>query len=218
MNAAATINCQADTMSSLQIAELTKKGSLCLAAGYDAKLRMRIIDRWEQLEVEKRNGGFAVTQNFKEALLLAAQQQEQQEQQAPKVLFAKAVETSDMSVLIADLARIIKQNGVEIGQNRLFGWLRGNGYLCSKGEMYNVPTQRAMEMGLFEIKKTTITKPNGSILISTTPKVTGKGQVFFVNKFLHNAISYDKRNKHSIVQLLEGLDAGKAEGYRRGTA
>lgn len=102
----------------------------------------------------------------------------------PKALFADAVSTSDRCCLVSELAKVLKQNGIDIGQNRLFGWLRNNGYLCSKGEYYNQPTQKAMEMGLFELKKTTINKPDGSILVSTTTKVTGKGQVYFVNKFL----------------------------------
>ena len=109
----------------------------------------------------------------------------------PGATFANAVKTSEHSILVGELARIIKQNGVEIGQNRLFAWLRDNGYLCKKGEMYNQPTQKAMGMGLFEIKKTVITKPNGDSLVTTTTKVTGKGQVYFVNKFLYDTINTD---------------------------
>lgn len=107
------------------------------------------------------------------------------EEQAPKALFADAVATSSRSILVAELAKILQQNGVDIGQNRLFEWMRQNGYLCSKGEYYNTPTQKAMEMGLFEIKKTTITKPDGSVLVSTTTKVSGRGQIYFVNKFIN---------------------------------
>lgn len=107
----------------------------------------------------------------------------------PGATFAKAVETSEHSILVGELARIIKQNGVEIGQNRLFAWLRDKGYLCKKGEMYNQPTQKALDMGLFEIKKTVITKPSGDSLVTTTTKVTGKGQIYFVNKFLFDAIN-----------------------------
>lgn len=103
---------------------------------------------------------------------------------APKVLFADAVSTSQRSCLVAELAKILQQNGVNIGQNRLFAWMRENGYLCSKGQYYNQPTQKAMDLGLFELKQTTINKLDGSILVSTTTKVTGKGQVYFVNKFL----------------------------------
>lgn len=112
---------------------------------------------------------------------------EEAKENAPKVLFANAVTTSQRSCLIAELAKILQQNGVNIGQNRLFAWMRGNGYLCSKGQYYNQPTQKAMELGLFELKQTSITKPDGTVLVTTTTKVTGKGQVYFVNKFLGEA-------------------------------
>lgn len=99
---------------------------------------------------------------------------------------ADSVSTSDRSCLVAEFAKILQQNGVNIGQNRLFKWLRKNGYLCSKGEYYNQPTQKAQEMGLFEIKKTAINKPDGSVLVTCITKVTGRGQMFFVNKFIHS--------------------------------
>lgn len=111
--------------------------------------------------------------------------QSQVKEMTPKALFADAVATSRHSCLIGELAKILKQNGVEIGQNRLFEWLRSKGYLGVRGEYRNLPTQRAIEMGLFEIKKTTINKPDGTVLVSNTTKVTGKGQIYFVNKFLH---------------------------------
>ena len=103
---------------------------------------------------------------------------------APKVLFADAVSASQTSILVGDLAKLLKQNGVNIGSRRLFEWLRQNGYLMRKGESWNMPTQRSMEAGLFEVKETTITNSDGSIRITKTTKVTGKGQQFFVNKFL----------------------------------
>ncbi|WP_026908921.1 phage antirepressor [Paucisalibacillus globulus] len=110
------------------------------------------------------------------------------EHQKPKVLFAEAVETSSSSVLIGELSKILRQNGVDIGQNRLFEWLRKNGYLIRQhGESYNLPTQRSMDQGLFEIKKRTINNPNGSIRTTRTPKVTGKGQIYFVQKFLEES-------------------------------
>lgn len=112
------------------------------------------------------------------------EQQSKIEQDAPKVLFADAVSTSQRSCLVAELAKILKQNGVDIGQNRLYGWLRSNGYLGARGLYYNQPTQKAMKLGLFEIKQTTITKPDGTVLVATTPKITGKGQIYFVDKFL----------------------------------
>ena len=103
----------------------------------------------------------------------------------PKVIFAEAVNASQTSILVGDLAKLLKQNGVNTGQKRLFEWLRTNGYLISrKGNDYNSPTQKSMELGLFEIKERTINNPDGSIRITKTPKVTGKGQVYFINKFL----------------------------------
>ena len=105
----------------------------------------------------------------------------------PKALFADAVAASKTSILIGDLAKLIKQNGIDIGQNRLFQWLRDNGYLIArKGESYNMPTQRSLDLGIAEIKERTHNNPDGSIRISRTPKITGKGQLYFVNKFLHD--------------------------------
>ena len=107
------------------------------------------------------------------------------EEDRPRVLFAGAVETSKSSILIGELAKILKQNGVKIGPIRLFEWMRQNGYLIRRnGSDYNMPTQRAMEMGLFEIKETSIVHADGHTSISKTPKVTGKGQVYFVDLFL----------------------------------
>lgn len=102
----------------------------------------------------------------------------------PKEIFADAVSTSQTSILVGDLAKLICQNGVKIGQNRLFAWLRDNGYLIKYGERYNVPTQKSVELGLFEVKERTINNPDGSVRLTRTTKVTGKGQVYFVNKFL----------------------------------
>lgn len=103
----------------------------------------------------------------------------------PKVLFADAVSASHTSILVGELAKLLRQNGVDIGQNRLFAWLRDNGYLIRRsGTDYNMPTQRAMDMDLFSIKETAITRSDGSITISKTVKVTGKGQQYFVEKFL----------------------------------
>ena len=107
------------------------------------------------------------------------------EEDRPRVLFAGAVETSKSSILIGELAKILKQNGIKIGPIRLFEWMRQNGYLIRRnGSDYNMPTQRAMEMGLFEIRETSIVHADGHTSISKTPKVTGKGQVYFVDLFL----------------------------------
>ena len=114
------------------------------------------------------------------------------EEQKPKVLFAESVEVAKTSILIGELAKLLKQNGINIGQNRLFEWLRNNGYLIRRqGSDYNMPTQRAMEMGLFEIKEATITHSDGHIHVSKTPKVTGKGQVYFVNLFVSGRAKID---------------------------
>ena len=113
--------------------------------------------------------------------------EEKVQQDKPKVLFAECVEASKTSILVGDLAKLLKQNGVEIGQKRLFAWLRDNGYLMrGNSGSYNLPTQRSMEMGLFEVKEHVINNPDGSIRVTKTPKVTGKGQRYFVNKFLGN--------------------------------
>ncbi len=101
----------------------------------------------------------------------------------PKAFFADAVATAESSCLVGELAKIIKANGCDIGQKRLFEWLRANGYLMCRGEAYNQPTQKSMELGLMEIKKRVIDNPDGSKRVTTTTKITGKGQVYFVNKF-----------------------------------
>ena len=111
--------------------------------------------------------------------------EQQIEEQRPKIIFAESVETSKTSILIGDLAKIIKQNGTNTGQKRMFAWLRDNGYLIKRqGSDYNMPTQKAMERGLFEIKETAITHSDGHITINRTVKVTGKGQMYFINKFI----------------------------------
>lgn len=130
-----------------------------------------------QLEPSQKH---ALTMMFEESKRMSAQLKEQ----APKVLFANAVETAHNSILIGDLAKIIRQNGVDIGQKRLFEWLRQNGYLIKDGQSKNMPTQKAMEMSLFEVKESTINNPDGSVRITRTTKVTGKGQTYFVKKFL----------------------------------
>ena len=106
--------------------------------------------------------------------------------QKPKVLFANSVQSSKTSILIGELAKLLKQNGYDIGQNRLFEWLRKNNYLINRrGTDYNMPTQKSMNLGLFEVKETSITHNDGHISISKTAKVTGKGQIYFFNKFLN---------------------------------
>lgn len=109
------------------------------------------------------------------------------EEDKPKTIFANAVSTSRTSILIGDLAKLICQNGVQIGQKRLFEWLRQNNFLIKSGSSRNMPTQKSIDLGLFEIKESTVQNPDGSVRITKTPKVTGKGQIYFVNKFLKSS-------------------------------
>ena len=144
----------------------------------------------------RKHGGYIAGQEtmsddelMAKALLMAHSKIEEREKQikemTPKAIFADAVAASHTSILIGDLAKLLKQNGCDIGQKRLFGWLRDNGYLIrQKGNSWNMPTQYSMERGLFEVKETTVTHADGHISISKTPKVTGKGQIYFVKKFV----------------------------------
>ena len=117
------------------------------------------------------------------------------EEQRPKVIFANAVSASHTSILVGDFAKLMRQNGLNFGQNRMFAWLRENGYLISrKGNSWNMPTQKAMDLGLFEIKETTINHSDGHISINKTPKITGKGQLYFADKLLNK---YDDNKKLS---------------------
>ena len=165
------------------------------------------FERWvfdEILPSIRRNGMYATPEKLAEMLLnpdamiqtLQALKAEQEKRKAleaqaeadkPKVLFSDAVSASSSSILIGDLAKLLRQNGVPIGQNRLFDRLRSEGFLMRNGESRNLPTQRAMEQGLFEVKETTIANPDGSIRVTKTTKVTGKGQVYFVNRYLKEA-------------------------------
>ena len=163
-----------------------------------------MFKRWITHEVIpsiRRHGGYLTPAKLEEALLnpdtlirlatdLKAEREKRAalEQQvrtdAPKVLFADSVSASSSSILVGQLAVLLRQNGVNIGQNRLFQWMRENGFLIQSGSRKNSPTQRSMELGLFETKERTINNPDGSIRITMTTKVTGKGQVYFVNRFL----------------------------------
>lgn len=129
-----------------------------------------------------------LAQNLKDEQEKRAALEAQAEADRPKVLFADSVTASKTSILVGDLAKLLRQNGVQIGQNRLFQWLRENGYLIRrKGDSFNMPTQSAMESGLFEVLERTHSNPDGSIRITRTTKVTGKGQVYFINVFLKEA-------------------------------
>lgn len=155
----------------------------------------------EVLPSIRKHGGYMTPDKIEEALLnpdtliqLAQTLKEEREKSkvlkeqietnAPKVIFADAVSASHTSILIGDLAKLLKQNGVDTGQKRLFDWLRENGYLMKSGSSKNMPTQKSMDKELFEVKETTINNPDGSIRITKTTKVTGKGQQYFINKLL----------------------------------
>jgi anti-repressor protein len=186
----------------LPMYEITKDGFSFLVMGYTGnkagEFKEKFISEFNKREYLLKNDDYIIARsqeilgNRVKALEQQILQKDRQievkdqiiKQAEPKVLFANAVETSNKSVLVSELAKIISQNGYVIGQNRLFTWLRDNGYLLSKGEYYNQPSQRAIELGLFELKKQTIGKPNGTVLAATTTVVTGKGQIYFVNKFL----------------------------------
>lgn len=165
--------------------------------------KAKLFKRWvtnEILPSIRKNGMYATDEllNNPDLLIQVATQlkdereqrrllEEQHNLNKPKILFAESVESSRQSILVGDLAKLIKQNGYDIGQNRLFDWLRENEYLISrKGDSYNMPTQKSMNMKLFEVKESTHINPDGSTRITKTPKVTGKGQIYFINKFLRN--------------------------------
>lgn len=137
------------------------------------------------------NPDFAIQllEKYKEERLEREALQKRAEEDKPKVIFADSITSSNTTILVGDLAKIIKQNGIDIGQKRLFEWLRNNGYLIKNGTSRNMPTQKAGDMRLFFVKETSITNPDGSIRITKTTKVTGKGQMYFINKFQHNMLS-----------------------------
>lgn len=180
---------------------MTKDGFSFLVMGYTGSkagmFKEEYIKAFNKMEETIKNGGFNVPKSFREALLLAAEQQEVIENQQkqieekdakieadkPKVLFSEAVEASKKSILIRELAKLITQNGYQIGEKQLYERLRKAGYLCSSGESYNQPTQTYMNMGLFHLKKTSVIC-DGESKVYTVTKVTPKGQIYFINKFL----------------------------------
>lgn len=167
------------------------------------------FQNWLAMEVIpsiRKNGGYIAGQEtlsdeelLSKALMVAQRKIEEKNQliamqdsriqeMRPKEIFADAVSASKTSILIGDLAKLICQNGYQIGQKRLFQWMRDNGYLMKNGSSYNLPTQRYVEQGLFEIKESNVQNPDGSVRITRTTKVTGRGQVYFVNKFLESRV------------------------------
>lgn len=148
------------------------------------------VKRFNEMESQQPKDSYMIADPIERAKRWIEEESVRQEQakqleaQKPLVIFGNAVSASDSSILIGGLAKLIKQNGVDIGQKRLFQWLRDNGYLIKSGAEKNIPTQKAMNMGLFEVKEGSYVDSNGVNKITRTTKVTGKGQVYFVNKFL----------------------------------
>jgi anti-repressor protein len=185
-----------DSYGRLQKAYLiTKEGFQLLAMGFNGseamEWKLKYIEAFKQMEAfwnspeQIMSRALRIADKTIASLEQKLQQKDFQiEAQKPKVLFADAVETSKTSILVGELAKIICQNGYQIGQKRLFQWLRENGYLMKST---NLPTQRYIEQGLFEIKESTIQTPDGAVRITKTTKVTGKGQIYFVDKFLRGA-------------------------------
>lgn len=201
-----------DDFMSVKLSGMNMKSILINESGLYAAVMGSKLDsakkfqRWVTKDVLpsiRKHGGYLTPEKIEEALLnpdtliqLATTLKEERSKRliaeqkvttmAPKALFADAVAASHTSILVGDLAKLLSQNGIKIGGNRLFVWLRENGFLIKrKGTDYNMPTQRSAEMKLFEVKETTINNPDGSIRISRTSKVTGKGQQYFINKFLN---------------------------------
>ena len=175
---------------------MNRDGFTLLVVGFTGKkaleFKMQYIEAFNQMENElkqgystKNVGGYQVPSNYRGALLLAADLQEQVDIMKPKALFADSVSASHTTILVGDLAKILKGNGINIGARRLFQWMRDNGYLIKrKGADYNSPTQKSMNLGLFKIKESSHVNGDGVTVVTKTPKVTGKGQNYFVNKFL----------------------------------
>ena len=196
-----TVN-ESFTVNGTMVVLINESGLYSLVLG--SKLpNAKKFKRWvtsEVLPAIRKHGGYLTAEKVEEALLnpdvlirLATELKDEREarqaleskvaEDAPKVLFAQAVEQAENSILVGDLAKLIKQNGTDIGQKRLFERLRAEGYLGTRGENYNMPTQRAMEMQLFRISERTINNPDGSVRLTRTVKVTGKGQVYFINRY-----------------------------------
>ncbi|KRK64327.1 phage-related antirepressor [Companilactobacillus tucceti DSM 20183] len=170
---------------------MNRDGFTFIAMGFTGAkadgFKLKYIEAFNKMEEQIKTGGFKIPSTMAEALRLAADQQEQLEVMKPKAIFADSVATSHTTILVGDLAKIIKGNGVDTGARRLFQWMRDNGYLIKrKGADYNSPTQKSMDLGLFKIKESSHVNSDGVTVVTKTPKVTGKGQQYFINKFLEN--------------------------------
>lgn len=173
---------------------MTQDGFSFLVMGFTGKEAARFkemyINEFNRMRDELNKPQMALPQNYVEALKALVSSEEQKlelmkkiEADRPMMIFAESLQVSQDSILIGELAKILKQNGIEIGQNRLFQTLRNEGYLIKSGEQYNMPTQRSMDLGIMEIKTGSRNSSDGTIKITRTPKITGKGQMYFINKF-----------------------------------
>lgn len=190
------------TSSGIQRISYLKVGDILRLVVHSKLPQAQAYERWvfdEVLPAIHRSGGYMVAQVdetpeqiMARALKIAedtlARKDARIAELEPKALFADAVAASDGTCLIGELAKMLRQNGIDIGQNRLFEWMRKNGYLGNVGQNRNVPTQRAMDQGLFRIKENAITHSDGHVTINRTPKVTGKGQRYFMDMFLGNNV------------------------------
>lgn len=177
---------------------MNRDGFTLLAMGFTGRkamsFKVKYIDAFNRMEAElkrRHQDSYMITDPVERAKkwieeeTIREKQAQQIEEMKPKALFADSVTASDSTILVGELAKVLKGNGINIGQNRLFAWMRENGYLINrKGSDWNMPTQKAMELRLFKVKETVINHSDGSISVSKTVKVTGKGQLYFVNKFL----------------------------------
>ena len=172
---------------------MNRDGFTLLAMGFTGKQalewKIKYINAFNKMEKQLKaatpqlTGEELMAKALIEAKSVLERQNKQIIEMKPKALFADTVAASDSSILVGQEAKLISQSGCKMGQNRFFAWLRENGYLCSKGENYNMPTQKSREMDLIEIKIRTVTNPDGSVRETKTPVITGKGQIYFINKF-----------------------------------
>ena len=184
---------------------VTKKGCEFIAhkltgvkgTEFTAKYINRFHEMEDTIKTQLPQGNDLIALAVIEAQKMIAERDKQIERMKPKEIFADAVSASKDAILIGDLAKLISQNGYRIGQNRLFDWLRNNGYLIKSGSSRNRPMQRYVEQGLFEVKETAINMPNGNVRTALTTKVSGKGQQYFVNKFLQKRGENDERSAES---------------------
>lgn len=186
--------CFADSGQNRQMYVINESGlySLIFGSKLESAKRFKHWVTSEALPQIRKIGSYATPQLTGEELMAKSlieaksvleRQNKQIIEMKPKALFADTVATSDSSILVGQEAKLISQSGCKMGRNRFFAWLRENGYLCSKGENYNMPTQKSREMDLIEIKIRTVTNPDGSVRETKTPVITGKGQIYFINKF-----------------------------------